>query len=72
MLRDESPWCSRFEAASYLGYEDTESVDSRLVQSDKAQPGKIRFRRMATGKHGRHLVRCWKADVFAILKPFEE
>lgn len=62
---EQSPWCTRNEAASYLGFDDAESVDSRLTDSAEFQSGKIRYRML------KRKVRLWAADVLAMLPPFE-
>lgn len=71
ITQNETPWCTRVEAASYLGFEAVETVDAKLAESPKFLPGKIRFRLMKDGA-GRNKVRLWKADVLAMLPPFEE
>lgn len=64
-------WCSRAEAAAYLGYADPESVDRKLTSNPKGEVGKMRFRRMANGA-GRNTVRVWRADVLKLLAPFTD
>lgn len=67
--RQESPWCTLAEAADYLGYKRTETLDPRLTDSEKAIPGKIR--RRILGVTGQRRVRLWRKDVMALLPPFE-
>jgi hypothetical protein len=66
----DSPWCTRAEAASYLGFDDAQTVDSRLTKSEKFVAGKIRCRIMEDDSRLKK-VRLWKADVLAMLPPFE-
>lgn len=63
---EDSPWCSRPDAASYLCYSDAQTIDSKLTNNQRYTPGKIRYR-MLNGR-----VRLWKKDVLAMLPPFED
>src|SRR5690348_5381410 len=44
--KQESPWCTCAEAASYLGFEDVETLDRRMTQAQDQHPSLIRFRGM--------------------------
>lgn len=59
-------FCSRADGASYLCYADVETIDSKLTNSQKHTPGKIRYRVL----NGR--IRLWKRDVLALCPPFED
>lgn len=66
-----SPWMTRAEAAQYLGFADSETLDRHMDDSKEFRPGKIRFARIAFGEDGRNHIRIWRADVMALLPPLE-
>lgn len=68
---EQSPWCTRAEAAGYLGFEEVETIDAKLTQSQDFTPGKLRYRVMKDNS-ARSKVRVWRADVLAMLPPFED
>jgi len=68
--RNDTPWCSRAEAASYLG-EDEVTIDTKLHDSAAFKPGMLRYR-LIRDKSKRNKPRIWKADVLAMLPPFED
>lgn len=65
----ESPWMTKKEAARYLGFDSPQSLDSRLIQSEEPQEGKIRSRKIIGTELSR--VRLWREDVYALLPLFE-
>ncbi len=66
----ESPWCTRAEAANYLGFEDVETIDARLTNSADFTEGKLRYRCIKDS--GRTKVRVWRGDVMRMLAPFKD